>query len=85
MKRYELSKEWMQQNDVKIKQGYGISLAQNYDINSRDDVLKLLQIVDPENASEENAEIFSKILLLFEHQLGKALRKQKKGKERIIN
>lgn len=75
----------MKQNDVKIKQGYGVAIAQNYDISSLDDVLRLLQIVDPENASEKNAEIFSKILLLFEHQLGEILKKHKKGKERIIN
>lgn len=85
MKKYELSKEWMQQNDVKVKQGYGVALSQNYDISSLDDVLKLLQIVDPENASHENAEVFSQVLLLFEHQLGDALRKHRKTKERSVN
>ena len=65
MNQYKLSKEWIKENSEKIKEAYSSASARGYDISSKADILKLLKIIDPPNANESNAAIFSKILQLF--------------------
>ncbi|HUQ85074.1 MAG TPA: hypothetical protein VM077_02015 [Candidatus Limnocylindrales bacterium] len=85
MAKYELSKDWIKENASKIKQGYNIALVEKYDISLKEDVLKILEEVDHENASEENAIIFSKVLQLFVQGLKKRFEVKNKVKSKIVN
>jgi len=69
MKKYELTKEWIRENAELIKDGYTLSMGNKYDITSEEDVLKLLRNLDPENATEVNAKVFSAALKLFSSQV----------------
>ena len=71
MIKYKLSKEWIEQNSEMIKRAYGIAQVNKWDIRSKAVVLELLRVVDPENTNEENAEIFAKVLQLFDLRLKK--------------
>lgn len=83
MKKYKLSKEWIRENNEMIKEAFNTASDRGFDIASRNDMFKLLKIVDPKNASLENAEVISNILQLFARQLGKRL--TQKTKEKIVN
>ena len=85
MAKYELSKDWIQQNSTLVKKGYNIALVEKYDISLKEDVLKILKELDPENVSEENAMIFSKVLQLFVLGLKKRFEIKQKIKSRIVN
>ncbi len=85
MKRYELSKEWIKENGDKIKEAYSSALARKLDISSKDDVLILLQIVDPQNADDSNAEIFLKILQLFKMKVNEKFEVNLPKKDKIIH
>ena len=89
MARYELSKEWIEKNGRRVLEAYGSAIARGYDVASVKDVLKLLSIIDPENATEENAEILSGILQLFAKTLKRAIKRRyepgQKLKEKIVN
>lgn len=86
MKKYEITPQWLREHEELVKQGYGVALGQMLDIESLDDVRKLLEIVDPDSISEENIRTFSDILLLFEHQLNEGLKKLRRIKgKRILN
>ena len=89
MAAYELSKEWIKANGELIKEAYSSAEARDYDVSSKADVLKILHIVDPQNATEENAEVFSKILQLFALSAKKAIKGRytttEKTKEKIVH
>jgi hypothetical protein len=85
MKKHELLKEWIEKNGDKIKEAYSSASARNIDISSKEEVLKLLQIIDPQNADESNAEVLSKILQLFQMNLNKKFRMNSQKKNKIIH
>ncbi len=85
MAAYELSKEWIKKNGEKIKEAYSSATSRGLDIFSKADVFELLKIIDPVNATEENAEIFSKVLQLFALGVKKKFEATKKVKEKVIN
>lgn len=71
----ELSKEWLKKNGQKLKKAYSFAVENKLNIKSKDDVLIILQKVDPGNANEEQAEIYSKMLQLFKDRFRKTLEK----------
>ena len=87
MAKYELSKEWIRENGYKIKEAYLLITdpKNKYDTTSTSDVLEIMKIVDPENATNENAEIFSKVLQLFTKQMESKFKIRRKQKSTIIN
>lgn len=88
MADYKLSKEWIKKNGEKIKEAYSSAGARGYDVSSKTDVLKLLEDIDPQNANEENAEIFSSILVLFASSTKRTIAKKHTAlykKEKLIN
>ena len=85
MQKYELSKDWLKKNTEKVKFGYSIASGRSYDLKSAKDVLEVLKVVDPENANEENAKIFSGILELFSHRVKKKFEPKPKTKSKIVH
>ena len=85
MTAYELSKEWIKKNGEKIKEAYSSATARGLDISSKWDVFELLKVIDPSNATEENAEIFSKVLQLFVLGVKKKFSSTKREKQKTIN
>lgn len=78
-KNKQLSKEWIKENGEQIKEIYDLATKRNFDIRSSEMVLELLKIVDPENANEEHADLLSKVLQLFGHQLKASTRIRKRS------
>ncbi|MCL4384102.1 hypothetical protein M1116_01485 [Patescibacteria group bacterium] len=72
----KLSKEWLHQNQEKLKKAYTYALVNHLDIRSTTDVLEILQSIDPNNATNEQAIIFSQMLQLFSQTLKKTLKKK---------
>lgn len=58
--------DWLEKNSKKLVEAYTLAKLKDYDIYSREEVLKLLKIVDSEHATEEYVESFSKMLQLFD-------------------
>lgn len=56
------SKDWIRKNTGKIKNAYSYAVVNKLNVKSKEDVLTILQAVDPENANEEYAQSFSKVL-----------------------
>ena len=81
MSRDKLSKEWLQKNGEKLKTAYSYAIVHKYDINSKDDVLKILKIVDPDNATEKNAELYTRMLQLFRSRFRKTVGENLKKSE----
>lgn len=84
MEEYKLSKDWIKKNGDKIKEAYSSAKARGFDISSKAEVLKLLQIIDPLNANESSAEVFSKILQLFAEGVKKKF-ESKQAKSKTIH
>ena len=61
MAKNDLSPDWIIKNGQKLKIAYGYVFVNKYDVKSKEDVLKILKVIDPENANEEYAELFSKM------------------------
>lgn len=53
--------DWLFYYNKQLIRAYTLAKLKGYDVNSKEDVLKLLKIVDPEHALEEYAELFSKM------------------------
>ncbi len=85
MEKYKLSKDWVKKNGDKVKRAHNLVITDGYDIKSTEDVLKIIRIIDPANANEENARVFSKILQLFANRMKKAFEIKPKAKPRIVN
>ena len=85
MAKYKLSKEWIRKNKIRIKEAYSSASVRGLDVTSQTDILKLLKIVDPENATEGNAEIFSKVLQLFALGVKKKFESKPKIRPKTVN
>lgn len=83
MVAYELSKEWIAKNGLKLKEAYISAKARNFDITSSEDMLQLLKIIDPINATDKNAVILSKLLQLFSYSLQKEIMNRNRQKRKI--
>lgn len=68
-----LTKEWLKNNGDKLKVAYSYAVVNKLSINSKEDILKILQSVDPENATKDQAEIYLKMLRLFKNRFRKTL------------
>lgn len=71
----KLPKNWLIKNGYKLKIVYSYAVVHKLNIKSKKDVLKILEAVDPENAKEEQAEIYSKMLQLFGNRFRKTIEK----------
>lgn len=58
-------KQWLRSNSDNLKLVYSYAIEHNVNIKSVDNVLHILKIVDPDNATVEQAKIYSKMLQLF--------------------
>jgi len=85
MEKYELSKDWLKKNGEKVKFGYSIATGHKCDLKSTKDVLEVLNVVDPENANEKNAEVFSKILQLFAQGVKEKFEPERKKKPKTVD
>ncbi|MDD2823139.1 MAG: hypothetical protein PHQ59_03575 [Candidatus Daviesbacteria bacterium] len=71
-----LSKDWIKQNGEKLKNAYSYAVVNNLNVKSKEDVLKILKATDSENANEEYAEVFSKVLQLVGKTLKETIEKR---------
>jgi len=71
-----MDKDWLKNNGHKLKIVYSYAVVHKLNIKSKEDVLKILQAVDLENANEEQAEIYSKMLQLFGNRFRKTIEKR---------
>ena len=85
MSENKLSKDWIKKNGYKLKIAYSYAVVNKYDLNSTKDVLEVLKKVDPANANEENAKIFSGMLQLFARGVRKKFELKPKTKTRIVH
>ncbi len=76
MDKDKVSKEWLKKHGHKLKTIYSYAVVNDLDIKSEKDVLKILTIVDPENANSKSAKVFSKMLQLFEMKFRETLKKK---------
>jgi len=83
MAAYELSKEWIAKNYIRLKEAYNTATVHNLDITSSEDMLRLLNIIDPINATDNNAIILSKLLPLFSYSLKREIMNKYKQKRKI--
>ena len=82
----KLSKDWIARNGQKLKEAYSFAVINKFNIKSERDVLKILKLIDPKNANEEYAKIFSKMLQLFSKTVQKKLNLVgKTRKPKIVN
>ena len=72
MSRDNLLNDWLKKNGEKLKVAYSYMVVHKLDIASKTDILKALEATDPENANEEQAVMYSKMLQLFRNQFRKA-------------
>lgn len=72
---YEELKGWLKKNGHKLKIAYSYAVDNKLNIESREDVWKILEEVDPENANEEQVNIYSKMLQLFRERFRETLKK----------
>ena len=68
-------KDWLNKNGYKLKIVYSYAVVNKLNIKSKEDVLKALQATNPENASEDQVEIYSKMLQLFGNRLRETIEK----------
>lgn len=81
-----MNKDWLKKNGRKVMNAYSVAVANKYDITSTGDVIKILKLIDPENANEEYSKEFSKILQLFSKTVQKKLNQRvKPRKPRVVN
>ena len=68
-------KNWLKKNGHTLKISYSYAIVNKLNIASKEEVLKILQVTDPENANLEQAEIYSKMLQLFRGKFRKTIEK----------
>ncbi|MDO8618414.1 MAG: hypothetical protein Q7R49_00555 [Candidatus Daviesbacteria bacterium] len=73
MSESKIPEDWLKKNGYKLKIVYSYAVVNKLNIKSKEDVLKILQATDPENANEEQAEIYSKMLQLFGSRFRKTI------------
>lgn len=71
----QVSKEWLTQNGHKLKIVYSYAVVNKLNIKSKEDVFKILKAVDPDDANEELAGIYTKMLQLFRNKFRKTIEK----------
>lgn len=71
-----LNKAWLRKNGYKLKNIYSFAVVNKLNIKSKEEILKALQVIDPEDANIEQAEIFSKMLQLFENRFRKTVERK---------
>lgn len=79
MAENKVSKDWLTKNGHKLKIVYSYAVVNKLNIKSKEDVLKILKAVDPDNATKEQAEVYSKILQLFGNRFRKTIEKSLEG------
>ena len=79
MDENKLSNDWLKKNGHKLTIVYSYAVVNKLNIKSKEDVLKTLQATDPDNATEEQAEIYSKMLQLFGKTFRNTIEKQIKN------
>lgn len=79
MSESNLSKDWLKKYGYKLKIVYSYAVVNKLKIKSIEDVLIILQAIEPENANREQAKIYSKMLQL----LGDRFRKTVENKLHI--
>ena len=85
-KKVLMNEDWLKKNGREVINAYSIAVANNYDISSTEDVIKILKLIDPADANEEFAKELSKILQLFSMTVKKRLNQTVRSKKpRIIN
>ena len=72
----KLSKDWIVRNGQKLKEAYSFAVFNKWNIKSEKDVLKILKVIDPENANEKYAKMFSRTLQLFAAMVDKSLKRR---------
>ena len=65
----------VEKNGQKLKIVYSFAVENKLNIESKEDVLKILQKVDPENANEKQVEVYSRMLQLFRERFRETLKK----------
>ena len=75
MNKSNFLKLWLEANGDKVKIAYSYAIIHKLDITSQDDVLKVLQAVDPDNANKVQADLYSKIMQLFRDRFKKTAEK----------
>lgn len=75
MTESKMPEDWLKKNGYKLKIVYSYAVVNKLNIKSKDDVLRALQATDPENANEEQVEIYSKMLQLFGNRFRKTIEK----------
>jgi len=81
-----MDKDWLKKNGRKVMDAYSIAVANKIDLSSVKDVVKILRVVDPENANESYAKEFSKMLQLFEKTIQKKIKQPiKSQKAKVVN
>lgn len=76
MAESKIPEDWLKKNGYKLKIVYSFAVVNKLNIKSKEDVLTALQATDPENANEEQAEIYSKMLQLFGNRFRKTIGKK---------
>lgn len=71
--------DWLKKNGYKLKIVYSYAVVNKLNIKSKKDVLKALEATDPENANEDQAEVYSKMLQLFGNRFRKTIEKSLEG------
>ena len=79
MDNKDLLKDWLKKNGHKLKMVYSYAVVNKLNIKDKEDVLKILKATDPENANEEQVEIYSKMLQLFGKRFRKTIEKGLEG------
>lgn len=74
----KLSKDWLKKNGHKLKTIYSYAVVHKLNIKSVNDVLSILKEVDPDNATNENAEVYLKMLQLFSLKIKKTIIRRQK-------
>lgn len=72
----KIKPDWLTKNSKTLIRAYTLAKLKQYDVDSKETALKLLKIVDPDHATEEFAEPFSKMLQLFDKLRNKNLKKK---------
>ncbi len=81
-----MNKDWLKKNCRKVMNAYSIAVASKYDIKSTEGVIKVLKLIDPENANEKYAKEFSKMLQLFSKTVQKKLNQAVRPKKpKVVN
>jgi hypothetical protein len=76
MNQPKISEDWLKKNGYKLKIAYSYAVVNKLNIKSKEDVLKILKTTDPENANEEQTEIYSKMLQLFANKFRNTVEKK---------